>query len=659
MRGNDLIVKLSLRNQGSKKTWDRFSYHKRKPKIIMYLSSKLITKLTLIGLLIVLFSGRLAQAAPCEVNTVAEGANLFDATGAMVVTPNNKWLLVLDEVAGDVKVIEIARQQVLTTLDLQGLEPGGLAISADGGTLYVSGAFDGNVVVQDISTPEPSQWTTRTIWQIAGDFGAMQIDSKNTSQLLVTDRKVKGVQVLLTTDGSKQATLSTEYCRLPTALLQKDSLLFVACETSNKVAVFDLDSKEHRESISVGDAPVALLLHPSMPKLYVANLQGGSISVINTEDLKPIDELPKPDSVINNNVLKNPRNMMWLDNRIWILDKSAATLVRLDPDTDTKEIPKKFCTIASQPSYLATVILPQQRIVYTAHSNGVDYLSINIPKARRQPQVLMAGFDPILLDINDTKFKVVAVVEEGLAPVKTVSIEQNIFGGLGLKIVMNRVGSIPLVVEDNRKTQGIVYEIEYQMDGKYPAGSVATELLGLSTLSLFGDKQLQFHIRATDNDKVDEVGEQHSYPFWKYGSWPLIEKQDAGTAALLDNYSIRGPRRYHPQVIMAGFTPMLMDRGDTEVKVLAIVRRGSAEIKHVTLKSQASEFAVGMLKVSDLPNGDELYQGTVVTQRGTPIFAEDVEFSNVWNDMFQIEVIDTAEQRHQFPDFHVGDYPEF
>jgi len=615
----------------------------------MYSFSKLMTKheLIFIGLLILfaLFTGRLAQAAPCEVHSVAEGPYLFDEAGTMVVTPNHQWLLVLDKVAANVKVIEVASQQVLTSLDLQGLEPGGLAISPDGSTLYISGAFDGNVVVMDISTPAPSQWAIRTIWQIAGDFGAMQVDSKNTAQLLVTDRRIKGVRVLSTLDGSEQATLSTEHCSLPADLLQQDSLLFVACETSNKIAVFDLESKAHRSTINVGKAPVAFLLHPSLPNLYVANLQGGSISIINTESLELIKL-----NLSNSSVFDNPRNMVWLDNTIWILDKSAATLVRLDPRKEAFE--SGICTLSSQPSYLATLILPEQRIIYVAHANGVDYLSINIPKARLQPQVLMAGFDPNLLDINDTQFKVVAVIEEGLAPLASVSIEQNMGA---IKRIMTLAGSIPLVVEEGRQVQGLVYEAAFEIDrGVFPAGTVATEVMGLPVLSLFGHLPNQFHIRAKDKTE-----QKHSYPLWNYGDWPLLEKETAGMAALLDNYTQRGPRRYYPQVIMAGFAPMLMDRGDTEVKILAIVRRGSADIKYVTLKSEIGILPVAMTKIRDLPNADELYEGTVVTQRGTPLFAEDTVFSNIWNDMFQIEVIDTAEQRHQFPDFHVGDYPEF
>jgi 6-phosphogluconolactonase (cycloisomerase 2 family) len=442
--------------------------------------------LTVIGLFFALAIGQPAKAAPCEVNQVAENAHLFGFAKQMVVTPNNQWLLVLDEAAGNIKVIEIARQQVLTTLDLLGLEPGGLTLSSDGTTLYISGAFNGNVIVMDISALEPSQWTIRATWQIAGDFGTMRVDSDNSTQLFVTDRKINGVRVLSISDGNELARLTTAYCRLPTDLVQQGSLLFVACETSNKVAVFDLESNEHRKSINVGKAPVALQLHPTQPNLYVANQQSGSISVINTNRL----ELSKL-NLSNAKVLTHPTDLLWLNGTLWILDQSAAALVALD--IKQEQLKPGICTLSSQPAFLTVVTLPGQQTIYASHSQGVEFLSINMPLTRRQPQVLMAGFDPILLDITDTQFSVLAVVEEGLAQLNTVSIEQNLGG---LKRVMNLVGSIPVVVEEGRQIDGLVYEAVFEIErGAFPPGTVATQVMGLPTLSLFGDLPQQFYIR--------------------------------------------------------------------------------------------------------------------------------------------------------------------
>jgi hypothetical protein len=92
--------------------------------------------------------------------------------------------------------------------------------------------------------------------------------------------------------------------------------------------------------------------------------------------------------------------------------------------------------------------------------------------------------------------------------------------------------------------------------------------------------------------------------------------------------------------------------------VLAIVRRGLAEIDYVALKTPAGDLFTAMNKVSDLPNGDELYEGIVVSQsREQPLFPENQNFSSVWNNVFQVVVIDKAKQMHRFPDFHVGSYP--
>ena len=606
------------------------------------------------ALFTILFIGQYAQAETCSVKEVREGAYLFDYPGDRVVTQDNRWLLVLDEMAFDIKIIDTAEQQVLTTLSLPGLKPKGLTLSPDGTTLYVSGAISGNIVVADISAPKPAQWRIKETWPIAGDFGALSFDP-NQPRLLVTDRSIKGVRVLSSTDGREIAALNTAYCDLPSAIALRGSQLFVACEISNKVAAFDLDTMTHRSSVSVGKSPVALLLHPTSPKLYVANAGDNFLSLINTDNLvsKKIEPI-YPDVVFN-----SARDLLWLEGRIWILDRDAAALLTLDPWTERFE--SGDCTgIANRAKSIIAAILPEQKFIYAIHSNGVDAISVThiqpkeVQMARLQPQVLMAGFDPILLDTNDTQFSVLAVVEEGLASMDakegaSVSIEENM-GGLIQK--MDLVGRIPLIVEGERKIQGLVYEAEFEIDrNAFPEGTVATEVMGIPTLSLFGELPHQFHIRAKDS-----VEQKQAYPNWNYGDWPLVEKEDV--PLIVENYTKHGPRRGRPQVIMAGFAPMLMDRGDTELKVLAIVRRGLVEIDHVALKTYKSDLVTALNRVAYLPNGDELYEGIVLNQsRDQPLFPEDIAFSNVWNELFQIVVVDKATQQHQFPDFHVGNYP--
>ncbi len=63
---------------------------------------------SLLALFTALLTGQYAQAEPCTVKEVSEGSYLFDYPSDMVVTPNNRWLLVLDEMASDIKIIETA-----------------------------------------------------------------------------------------------------------------------------------------------------------------------------------------------------------------------------------------------------------------------------------------------------------------------------------------------------------------------------------------------------------------------------------------------------------------------------------------------------------------------------------------------------------------------
>ncbi len=598
------------------------------------------------------FFTHLIYAAPCQVESVSENAYLFDSASYTVATPDDQWLVVVDDAARNLKIIETATQQVLTTLSLNGLEPGGLSFSLDGHTLYVTGAFDGNVQTFDTSAADPTQWVMKESWKISGDFGKPLLYqvTDNEAQLLVLDRTVQGVRVLSAQDGHEIAKLTSPNCDLPVNLTRDREKLFVACETSNRIAVFNLTDFSYTKDISVGNSPSSLLLHPTLSRLYVTNSRSASISVIDTETLERTTDL-------ESKMLISPVDMLWMDKQIWILDRDNKALVRFEPKTQTFK--SGICNVSGRVSssshlLLSTITTAQgkEKVVYVTHSDGVDYLSINVLYKRLSPQVIMSGFDPILLDVKDTKFSVLAVVEEGTLALDSLSLEQN---NGGLKIVMQPIGTIPLVVEENRKIQGIVYETVFEIPDGLPAGTVATEVLGLPSLSLFGELAGQFRVQAKD-----KAGQKHAYPDWSFGDWELQEKSEESETTFLNNYTKIGVKRVAPQIIMAGFSPMLMDRVDTELKILAVVRPGVAEIDHVSLRLKDGSFFSAMQKVTTLPNNDVLYSGIVVNQtRGNPLFKADTNFSNLWNDLFRIEVTDKAQQKHQFPDFRVGQYPAF
>lgn len=608
-------------------------------------------------LLITLLNGQSVQAAQCDVNSVTTGAMPFDSPGAMVATPDDKWLLAIDENAMDIKVISTTEQpEVVSTVFLQGLEPSSLTVSADGTRLYIGGAFNTGIAVVDISASDPALWQVVNTWNISGDFTALLFDS-TTPRLLVADRNTQGVMVLSHTDGNQLATLTVPNggCSLPSALAIKGTQLFVACETNGIVAVFDLTTLSYLQDINVS-SPVALFAHPSAEQVFVAN--DASVSIINTTALgRTPDPIPDP-----TNLLTVPRAMAWLGGELWILEQSQSTLVRYNTNG---QLEASVCEgLGSRPHHL--VVLPSSGLLYIANSTGVNYISVKANRrVKNPPQVLMAGVDPMLLNSCDKEIsmRVLAVVEQGAQRINNVGLRHN---SSLIYHEMNLVGVIPLNPEESR--HGLVYEKVMNLYSPaefcYPEGPLAKQQ-GFYSYSLFGNHRSQLSITARDSFQIP-----HSYPRWRYGEWPFSEVTTPGMASNYQNYNQHGTYRDKPQVIMAGFSPMLMDsREDQEVKVMAIVRPAYSEdnteipIQSVTLNRFQTDINVAMNnqiaemdQMLVLQNGDYLYQG-IVPKTELDLSEEKKDFATMWNDTYTVIVRDSNNQHHRFPEVTVGNYP--
>ena len=262
----------------------------------------------------------------------------------------------------------------------------------------------------------------------------------------------------------------------------------------------------------------------------------------------------------------------------------------------------------------------------------------NTRLVKLKPQVLMAGFDPMLLDRYDTSFRGLAVVEEGIAPLDhvTFTLQGNV-----LPTGMNPIGTIPLTdPNDDRQIQGIVYEIIYP----FAHGNIVT----VADLRLS-----QFNISARDTVQQKQV-----YSFPNVGDWPTLEKDVGvvGTAATLGNYTSQGPRRFEPQVIMTGISPMLLNYADDQLDLLVIVRHGITPIDDVLITESDNLLPFRMNKVADLMNGDELYKATIVFTRAT------LAASSLKDFFSEAEItIYSKIGKYSFPfssELRVGNYPE-
>lgn len=260
-------------------------------------------------------------------------------------------------------------------------------------------------------------------------------------------------------------------------------------------------------------------------------------------------------------------------------------------------------------------------------SNPDSCISSRALKLR--PQILMAGFDPIILDLTTTKFKVVALVREGANAIRSVSLTDN---SGSLKYAMSKIGSL--------SNGDLLYGIDIPID----RGE------SFSYTGAFGSEAGQFNILITDT-----ASQTQRFPNIEYGDNADLSGSTANptTAAI---YSQKGCKRLGPQVIMAGFDPPVLDYSDTGLKVKAIVRDGSRSVSNVKLSQSSGSVAINMTKVETLQNGDHLYEGTLTFERGS---FPSGSFRNLWGastSQIMVEARDDAAQKHKFPDLKRGDY---
>lgn len=281
--------------------------------------------------------------------------------------------------------------------------------------------------------------------------------------------------------------------------------------------------------------------------------------------------------------------------------------------------------------------LTQQSASFSMPVTVIDRSSANIPvtgMTRFRPQVLMAGFDPMLVDLLDTDMKIFALVRPGSAPLQTVRAIQN---GTDFSVIMQHVATY--ANGDQR------YETVYTFaKGSLPVSTFA---------NLFGDQNGQFRVQA-----VDQGGQFHAFPNLEIGNNPLL---DAVPVSLnIEPLQQVGVRRSQPQVLAAGFDPALVDTQNSDFTIKAVVREGLYPIHSVVLKQNQGDFSLPMRWLETLPNGDKLFAVTYTYPRD---YLKKGTLGNLFGDQptpaqFMVIVTDQAQQTHRFPEFKIGNFPQ-
>ncbi len=292
-----------------------------------------------------------------------------------------------------------------------------------------------------------------------------------------------------------------------------------------------------------------------------------------------------------------------------------------------------FDTEGASSSTTVTVTVPSAPVnpCDANPSNPFCPTSPSFRPVKLRPQVLMAGFDPMLIDFGDSEFKILALVREGSVPIRHVTISENT-GAM----------NTGMTLEGQLKNGDKLYSTTFVLD-RGPEFEYA---------NLFGSKAGEFKITV-----IDEAQQKHSFPLLEFGNNVDLPTTTPPTQA--SPYTTRGIRRLSPQTLMVGFDPVMLDYTDDSFKVKAIVRKGSGgEVQHVALKSGTS-FRVAMtLEDADIGNGDSMYSLVYTYPRGAfPPGAFADLFGTEYEGEFVVEAIDAAQQKHRFPALQRGNYP--
>lgn len=254
------------------------------------------------------------------------------------------------------------------------------------------------------------------------------------------------------------------------------------------------------------------------------------------------------------------------------------------------------------------------------------------------PQVLAAGASPIQLDLADDRFDIIAWVRPGVAPIRNVSFQDT---KAFLQRGMTRIGVFPNGDE--------IYKSTFT----YTPGDIE----GIIEAP-WGSKEGQFNIVATD--EAQDRG-RHIFPHLMVGNFPKLAHKATPPKTTI-KYDTRA--RFMPQVIMAGYSPAILDIGDDELDVFAIVRAGNLPIKRVVMKQNENELFYALMDfIGELDNGDKVYKLTYTYERGSlnpPEGLNVIAYKDLWGPdahQFVIEIVDESERRHKFPYVEFGDHP--
>lgn len=184
-----------------------------------------------------------------------------------------------------VQVMDPANQVVVGTLDV-GASQFGLAVSPDGTRLYASLLNSPFLRIYDI----PSQSIVANVPVGASPFGVAV--SPDGSRVVVANANSFSVSVVDTASASVVWTLSTPGGNPQSAAFgPSNRYAYVTTAGRNELVVLDLQTQT-AGSVPVGALPIAVAVAPDGSRIYTANANGNSVSVVDGQTNALLQTIP-------------------------------------------------------------------------------------------------------------------------------------------------------------------------------------------------------------------------------------------------------------------------------------------------------------------------------------------------------------------------------
>jgi YVTN family beta-propeller protein len=213
----------------------------------------------------------------------AKGIPTGKSPHSVAVSPDDRRLYTTNFASGTVSVIDVEGMAIVETIDaVEG--PYGVAANPSGHGLHVAGPGFKRLVYIDFDSGPTQINLHRAPYGVAvsPDGGRVYLTLALEDSVLVTDQF--GMEEFAEIRGIDFPT--------GVAVAPDESLLYVTHYFAGKVSVVDLAQKAVTATISVGPNSYGAALSPYGERLYVAHFGSDSVSVIDTTKLTVTDTIP-------------------------------------------------------------------------------------------------------------------------------------------------------------------------------------------------------------------------------------------------------------------------------------------------------------------------------------------------------------------------------